>query len=140
MKKLITLALLSSLALSTPSMAQGRQHWQPNPYGDRRGGVDTGTVVAVGVAGVVLGAVLADRGRDRGYERRDEREYRPRIYDDPGQWEHHRSRYERRYIDEGCYWYQGYYYRPDGYYYHDRWYPDNGYGYRHYYRYRNRGR
>src|SRR3546814_3530326 len=46
MKKLITLALLSSLALSTPSMAQGREHWQPNPYGDRRGGVDAGTVIA----------------------------------------------------------------------------------------------
>lgn len=123
MKKLITLACLASVALSTPVLAQGRgQRWDPNPYGDRRGRVDTGTVVA-GVAALgILGLALSQQRERDGYD----------------QWEHMRSRYERRYFDEGAYWYQGYYYRPDGYYYRDRWYEDNGYGYRHYYRGRDR--
>lgn len=123
MKKLITLACLASVALSTPALAQ-RGRWQPNPYGDNRGRVDAGTVAAVGIAGVILGVALSNQ-RDR---------------EEADQWEYLRSPYEAQYFDEGCYWYQGYYYRLDGYYYRDRWYRDNGYGYRHYYRHRDRHR
>jgi hypothetical protein len=120
MKKLVALALMASVALTTPAMAH--QRWQQNPYHDHRGRADAGTAVAVGVAGVILGLALSNQRERDGYD----------------QWEHLRSPYESRYFSEGCYWYQGYYYREDGYYYRDRWYQDNGYGYRHYYRNRDR--
>lgn len=120
MRKLITLACLASVALTTPAVAHDR--WQQNPYHDHRGRVDAGTVVAGAAALGILALALSQQRERDGYD----------------QWEHLRSRYERQYFDEGCYWYQGYYYRPDGYYYRDRWYQDNGYGYRYYYRGRDR--
>lgn len=128
MKTMIAALALSAMTLTSAASAHdGRR--DRNPYGEQRRGADTGTVVAVGAAGLIIGAVIAGSRNDR----RADRAY-TEGYED-GRRDSY-PRYERDYR-EG-YRYGEYYYVPRGYYYRDRWYEDGGYGYRYYWNYRPR--
>lgn len=134
-KTMLAALAVSAMTLSSSAYAQdGRR--DRNPYNEQRRGADTGTVVAVGAAGLVLGAIIAgsnnNRKQDRAYEegyndgRNDGDRYeRNDRYD-------RRDRYDRYDRYRGGYAYGEYYYVPRGYYYRDRYYSDGGYGYRYY--------
>ena len=121
MKKMIVSAALAAMLISSP--AEGHDGLRRNnPYRDRDSGVST--AIIAGVLGIAIGAAIANSD-DRRYDQR------------PGEWDYLRLPYEDQLYRQGFYFYQGYYFGPDGYYYRDRFYDDRGYGYRYYYRYRN---
>lgn len=122
-KAVLALALASTVIASNASAHDGRR-WN-NPYRDRHS--DTGTAVVAGVIGLALGMAIANSSQ----------RHEDRYYNDPDrEYDYDRSPYERDLFRRGYYFYRGYYYGPDGYYYRERFYRDQGYGYRYYYRYR----
>lgn len=128
MKKIGTMLAAMSVALmAVPATAQDHRR-DRNPYSEQRRGADTGTVVAVGAAGLILGAVIAGSRNNRNEDRAYQDGYEDGRRDDYPRYDR-RDRYDRY---RGGYSYGEYYYVPRGYYYRDRYYSDGGYGYRYY--------
>lgn len=123
-KKIITSVVLGTTLIATAAQAHDGRRWN-NPYRDRHS--DTGTAVAAGAIGLILGLAIA------GNNRSDDRQYDDPRYN-PDDREYLRSRREEDYFRGGYYYYEGYYYGPRGYYYRDRYYDDRGDGYRRYWR------
>ncbi len=119
-RKLVTSLVLGTTLIASGAQAHDGRRWN-NPYRDHNSG--TGTAVAAGAIGLILGLAI-------GSSHRDEPRYVER--ERPDDTDYLRSRNEEDYLRSGYYYYQGYYYGPRGYYYRDRYYDDQGYGYRYY--------
>jgi hypothetical protein len=105
MKKLITLAIVSSMLISAPVLAQNndrndRRQW--NDQNQRRGG-GCGWLCGAIIGGVVVGALSSNNSRER-RQREQFQDFDSRYYPYPPDY-----RYDRRYCvrEQITEWYQG---------------------------------
>ena len=77
---------------------------------DRRGGIDTGEAIAIGLGALLLGAIISDEDildNDRDRRRYRDRHYRPYSYNDRGWREHRRDREHYCVREQKTYWHNG---------------------------------
>ena len=77
---------------------------------DRRGGIDTGEAIAIGLGALLLGAIISDGDildNDRDRRRYRDRHYRPYSYNDRGWREHRRDREHYCVREQKTYWHNG---------------------------------
>jgi hypothetical protein len=116
------LAMVAAGAVATcsiPAAAQERfsdrehrveRHDRDDRNRDRRGGIDTGEAIAIGLGALLLGAIISDGDildNDRDRRRYRDRHYRPYSYNDRGWREHRRDREHYCVREQKTYWHNG---------------------------------